>query len=316
MTKQLYVGLDVGGTTVKQGVFSPEGEMLGSLSVPTPPLVDGAGYLAVTNGLDQLVKSVDATIEEVLGIGLAVPCPVPAEGLPKFVANMKLDLIGMQNALEAHCPNAVVRYVNDANAAAMGEVWRGGAQGLSSCVMVTLGTGVGGGVVIDGKVCAGAFGAGGEIGHITVMDDEDEACGCGRHGCLEQYASAKGVVRLYRQECVKRGQAAVELSGPTDTLSLFGAWQAGDEAARAAVSTMCDRLGFALAMISCVVDPERYVIGGGVAGALPLFGDELRERYAHYALASSAETPIVAAQLGNDAGSYGAAYTSLLAAQE
>ena len=316
MAKELFVGIDIGGTTVKPGIFTREGEKLGNLSVPTPPLVDGRGYDAVTRGIDELVASVEAAGDEVLGIGLAVPCPIPADGDVKVVANLRLNLFGLQKALAKHFPKAVVRAVNDANAAAMGELWRGGAQGLSSCVLLTLGTGVGGGVVIDGRVAAGANGAAGEIGHICVNPSEPLECGCGRHGCLEQYVSAKGMVRVYREECAKRGQEPVELSGDTDTLSLFGAYQKGDEAAKAAVSLMCDRLGLALSIISGVVDPERYVLGGGVAGALPLFHDELEERFRHYVLSCSADTPIVAAQLGNNAGMFGAAYVGLLASEE
>ena len=170
-------------------------------------------------------------------------------------------------------------------------------------------------MVVDGKVVAGANGAAGEIGHITVNPAEPLECGCGRHGCLEQYASAKGMVRVYREECARLGTEPVALSGDTDTLSLFDAYKAGDEAAKAAVSLMCDRLGLALSIVSGVTDPERFVIGGGVAGGFDLFKDELAERYRHYVLGCCADTPIVVAELGNDAGIFGAAYEGLLAAQ-
>ena len=316
MARKLYVGLDIGGTTVKQGVFTQEGDMLANLSLPTPPLVDEVGYAVVTDGIDRLVATVDAKPTDVCGIGLAAPCPIPADGNVRVIANMSLDLAGLKGALEAHCPGAATDCVNDANAAAMGELWRGSARGFESCVFITLGTGVGGGVVVGGNVAAGANGAAGEIGHICVNPAEPLACGCGRHGCLEQYVSAKGMVRVYREECAARGIEPVTLTGDTDTLGLFGAYQAGDEAAKAAVSLMCDRLGLALSIVSGVVDPDRYVLGGGVAGALPLFHDELVERFRHYVLSCSADTPVVAAQLGNDAGMYGAAYVGLLASQK
>ena len=315
MGTKLYVGLDIGGTTVKVGAFSAEGERLGKLAVPTPPMVDAAGYQAVCDGISELASSLGAAAEDVLGVGLAVPAPVPADGNVQIVANMDLDLLGLKAALETAFGQAAVAYVNDANAAAMGELWQGGARGLTSCVLITLGTGVGGGVVVDGKVVAGANGAAGEIGHITVNPAEPLECGCGRHGCLEQYVSAKGMVRVYREECERRGLSPVELSGDTDTLSLFNAYKAGDEAAKAAVSLMCDRLGLALSIVSGVTDPERFVIGGGVAGGFDLFADELTERYRHYVLGCCAETPIVVAELGNDAGIYGAAYVGLLAAK-
>lgn len=315
MGTKLYVGLDIGGTTVKVGAFSEAGERLGKLAVPTPPLVDEKGYGAVTDGISQLAASLEAAADDVRGIGLAVPAPVPADGNVQIVANMDLDLLGLKAALEAAFAGATVAYVNDANAAALGELWQGGACGLKSCVLITLGTGVGGGVVVDGKVVAGANGAAGEIGHITVNPAEPLECGCGRHGCLEQYASAKGMVRVYREECARLGTEPVALSGDTDTLSLFDAYKVGDEAAKAAVSLMCDRLGLALSIVSGVTDPERFVIGGGVAGGFDLFKDELAERYRHYVLGCCADTPIVVAELGNDAGIFGAAYEGLLAAQ-
>lgn len=314
MGQELFVGVDIGGTSVKQGVFSKDGKMLGHISTPTPPLVDAAGFDAVSGGLAELVASVGGALEDVRGIGLAAPCPVPADGVVQVIANLSLDLLGLKAALEDTCPGASVAYVNDANAAAMGELWQGGGQGLASCVLITLGTGIGGGVVVDGHVIAGVNGAAGEIGHMCVNPTETVVCGCGRRGCLEQYASAKGLVRVYRQECAERGIEPVALTGDTDTLSLFSAYEAGDEAARAAVSNMCDKLGLALSLVANVIDPDRFVIGGGTAGALDLFHDELAERYSHYALACSAATPIVAAQLGNDAGMYGAAYMGLLAA--
>lgn len=311
MNKEFFIGLDIGGTAVKQGIFTRAGEKLGNISAPTPPLDTRSGYDAVLHGIDELVSSVGGSVDDVRAIGLAVPCPIPANGHVGVIANLKLDLLALQHELELHCPSSIVTYVNDANAAAMGEVWRGGAQGLQSCVFITLGTGVGGGVVINGKVADGASGAAGEIGHICLNPSEPLTCGCGRHGCLEQYASARGIVRLYRDECARRGQTPTELVHDGDTLSLFGAYQTGSEAAKAAVSTMCDYLGLALSIVSGVVDPERYVLGGGVAGALPLFHDELEERFRHYVLSCCADTPIVSAELGNNAGMFGAAYVGL-----
>lgn len=316
MGKALYVGIDVGGTTVKPGVFTAEGELLGKSAVPTPPLLDETGFAAVTGGIDDLLASLSLTAVDVRGMGLAVPCPIPADGRVAVMANIKLDLLALAQALRAHYPDAAVTYNNDANAAAMGELWQGSAAGKASCVMVTLGTGVGGGVIIDGHVASGANGAAGEIGHMCVNPAEPLACGCGRHGCLEQYTSARGVVRLYREVCARRGVAGVEVKHDTDTLSVFEAYKAGDEAAREAVSTMCDKLGLGLSIVACTVDPDEFVIGGGVSGAFDLFADELTERYRHYALACSADAPISVSRLGNDAGIYGAAYLGLLAANE
>ncbi len=190
-------------------------------------------------------------------------------------------------------------------------LWKGAGLDARDFVLVAIGTGVGGGVVCDGQLVAGAFGAGGELGHITVNRAETTSCGCGRHGCLEQYASALGIVRSYVDECSARGIAPVQLQGPTDTLSVFEAYQAGDKAAQAAISTMADALGFALAQISTVLDPPLYLIGGGVSGGLPLFADELQAAFRSYCLPVSTTARIAPATLGNEAAMYGSALTAL-----
>lgn len=261
--KQYYIGIDVGGTSVKEGLFDGEGRLLGKVSVPTPPLTDDAGYRAVIDGIERLMADTRQSVLFIRGIGLAVPCPVPASGVITMAANIEIDPTGLREALEMRCPTAHIRYVNDANAAAMGELWRGSAEGRRNMVMVTIGTGLGGGVVVDGDVIDGAFGAGGEIGHMCVNPDEKRVCGCGLRGCLEQYASASGVVSNYLIECDKQGTIPVELSGPSDSLSVFNACRVGDKAARAAIDTTIEYLARGLQIISAVVDPEVYVLGGG-----------------------------------------------------
>lgn len=310
-SKQYYIGIDVGGTSVKEGLFDGEGNLLGKVSVPTPPLTDEAGYNAVIGGIEQLMAEVQQPVLFVRGIGLAVPCPVPASGVITMAANITINPTELKAALETRCPNANVRYVNDANAAAMGELWRGSAEGRRSMVMVTIGTGLGGGVVVNGDVIDGAFGAGGEIGHICVNPAETRTCGCGLHGCLEQYASATGVVSNYVAECERRGETPVELSGSSDSLSVFNAARAGNEAAIAAIDTTVDYLSLGLQIISAVIDPEMYVLGGGASASSDFFLDKLRAAYAARAFKASAKTPIEVATLGNDAGIFGAAYVAL-----
>lgn len=312
--KQYYIGVDVGGTSVKLGLFDEEGDLLGKTSVPTPSLACDEGYAAVVGGIEQLMGAVQQPMLFVRGIGLAVPCPVPASGVITMAANIEIDAPALKEALEARCPHALVRYVNDANAAAMGEVWRGSAQGHRSMVMVTIGTGLGGGVVVNGDVIDGAFGAGGEIGHICVNPGEERECGCGLHGCLEQYASASGVVNNYLRVCGERGAEPVELVGPSDSRSVFDAARAGDETALAAIDATMDYLSLGLQIVSAVVDPEVYVLGGGASASADMFLDSLREKYAARALKVSRGTSIEVAKLGNDAGIFGAAYVALRAA--
>lgn len=311
-----YVGLDVGGTSVKVGLFTEGGTLVGKGSVPTPPLVDAAGYAAVTDGIERVLTESGASMNDVLGIGLAIPCPVPADGVIRMQANIEIDAPGLEMALREACPRAAVKFVNDANAAAMGELWAGAAKGSTSLVFVTLGTGVGGGVVIDGKVVAGAFGAGGEIGHLCMNPDEERTCGCGGKGHLEQYASATGLVSSYLAECEAAGVEPIELAGPSDSRSLFQACREGNEQALAAMRTMADCLGRALTLIANVVDPEIFLLGGGTSASSDVFLEPLIERYRRYAIPVNADTPIKVASLGNDAGIYGAAYVALQAAAD
>ena len=147
--KQYYIGIDVGGTSVKEGLFDEDGNLLAKASVPTPPIVDAAGFAAVTEAIDQVVAKAQIPRAFVAGIGLAVPCPIPASGDAKVKANIAINLPELRVAIQKHCPDAVVKYENDANAAAMGEAWLGSAKGVQNVVMVTIGTGVGGGVLRD-----------------------------------------------------------------------------------------------------------------------------------------------------------------------
>lgn len=316
MSDRLFLGLDVGGTSVKIGVFTDKGMLLYSMSYPTPPLINEDGYRVVVEGIAQTLEHEDVGVDTVAAIGLALPCPIPDDGEITLVANAQINLPELKEALAKAYPHSCLVLQNDANAAAMGELWKGSAQGCDSLVFITLGTGVGGGIVIDGKVASGTNGAAGEIGHICVNPHETAHCGCGRVGCLEQYASATGIVRAYERHCEKLGVAPRALRGPSDTLTVFEAFEAEEEPAILAVADMCKVLGFALANLSCTIDPSRFVLGGGVSGAFDLFADDLIAAFKHYALSCSAHTPILCAELGNNAGMYGAAYLGLVAFQQ
>lgn len=312
----LLLGIDVGGTAIKAGLFTLEGELLDQQTTPTPALVDGEAFDVVTDSLKALVTDNAHTLEEVVGVGLDIPGPIREDGTPGFLPNIKLDLAGLENAIKGAFANASLVALNDANAATFGELWRGSAQGERSFILVTLGTGVGGGVVCDGKLVPGKHGAGGEIGHMTVNKDESLVCGCGRKGCLEQYASATGLVRLYKAACRMHGTEPVVLSGPSDSYAVFQALEEGDAAAKEAVSQMCEYLAIAFAQMSCIVDPGAFVLGGGVSGSFDVFKDELVERFQAHALPMCADTKIIAASLGNKAGIYGSAYQALLVSRE
>lgn len=305
--KQYYIGIDVGGTSVKEGLFDEDGNLLAKASVPTPPIVDAAGFAAVTEAIDQVVAKAQIPRAFVAGIGLAVPCPIPASGDAKVKANIAINLPELRVAIQEHCPDAVVKYENDANAAAMGEAWLGSAKGVQNVVMVTIGTGVGGGVIVNGDVVSGVVGAGGEIGHMCLNPAEERTCGCGGHGHLEQYSSATGVVRCMKKLLDENPDTPCTLRG-TDFAAkdVFDAARAGDALAAREVDEMTDTLGMALASIASTTDPEMFMVGGGVARAGDVLFNPLREHFKTYAFSSCRETPIVAATLGNDAGIYGA----------
>ncbi len=308
---EVVLGIDIGGTSIKAGLFTPQGELLGERKIPTPALVDELGFTTVVGGLKRMLESYDATPHDVIGCGVDIPAPVAADGSVSMVPNAQLEPDGLVHALADAFPVSTTACVNDANAAAVGEMWQGAARGVSDFVMIAIGTGVGAGVVSNGQLVSGAFGAGGEVGHITVRFDETRACGCGRTGCLEQYASATGIVRLYLEECAARGVTPAAVEHATDTLTVFKALAAGDDCAQIAVHQMCEYLGLAMAQISCVCDPELFLIGGGVAGGFATFAPDLRGCYVKRALKSCHNARIEAASLGNQAAMYGSAYEAL-----
>jgi glucokinase len=311
MNVAYILGVDIGGTSIKAGLFDKSGNLIDVKKIQTIEIVNDVAYAMVVQGLGELLSARDVSSSEVAAIGMTVPGPVDSDGRVGVLANISLDAEGLKGALHKAFPAATVAFVNDANAAALGELWQGGAQGVSNCVMVTLGTGVGGGVIVDGHLVAGAFGAAGEIGHLTMNYEETQTCGCGRKGCLEQYASAKGIVRLYRAACERAKQTPVELSHETDTISVFKAYAAGDACAKEAIEEMSEYLGRALALIACVVDPEVVLIGGGVAGGYNVYAEKVTESFWRHCFSGCAAMRISAATLGNEAGMYGAAYCAL-----
>ena len=308
--KEYAFGIDLGGTTAKVGLFTTAGELLEKWEVPTDTSHSGEHILAnLAAAVRGKMEEKSLSAQQVEGVGVGVPGPVlDSRIVPIVCAN--LGGWGNRNVAEdlsALLDGLPVLVGNDANVAALGEIWMGAAKGCRSAVMVTLGTGVGGGVIVNGKVIDGAHGAGGEIGHITVDPHETAVCGCGKRGCLEQYSSATGVVRCMKKlldenpevECVLRGTDFV-------AKDVFDAARNGDALASREVEDMSNTLGMALASIASTTDPEMFLVGGGVARAGDVLFDPLVKHFKEYAFRSCRETPIKAASLGNDAGIYGA----------
>ena len=197
--KNYAFGVDIGGTTVKLGLFDKEGNVLDKWEIPTVTANAGEAILPdVAKSIKEKLAEKNIDIAEVSGVGVGAPGAVESKGtLVNGAVNLGWGLFNIPEVLGA-LVNLPVKAANDANAAAFGEMWQGGGKGYQDLVAVTLGTGVGGGIIVDGKIVIGANGAGGEIGHIHLEDNEEEACGCKNKGCLEQYASATGIVRLAR----------------------------------------------------------------------------------------------------------------------
>lgn len=306
--KKYSIGVDIGGTTVKLGVFTVEGTLLDKWEIETRKQENGKYILSdITEAIDNKLKDMNISKEEVTGVGVGVPGPVKDDGTVVKCVNLGWGIFNVEEEL-GKLLGLKVQAANDANIAALGEMWQGGGKGHQDIVMVTLGTGVGGGVIVNGKILSGNFGAGGEIGHIKVKDDEDNTCGCGKKGCLEQYCSATGIVseaKRYLESSCK--PSSLRVIGVITAKDVFDAARNGDEVALDVVEQFGQRLGGALAIISCVCDPEAYVIGGGVSRAGDILLDVVKKYYVQNAFHASRETEFTLAKLGNDAGIYGGA---------
>lgn len=306
--KPYAFGVDIGGTTVKLGLFSTDGIMLDKWEIPTRT-VDHGDHI-----LPDVVQSISAKLAEkkiptceVEGIGLGVPGPVGSDFTVYKCINLGWGVFNLKqrmNELLPEIPNVAAG--NDANVATLGELWKGGGMGYRSAVMFTLGTGVGGGVVVDGKIVAGANGGAGEVGHMTVEPNETVPCNCGKKGCLEQYASANGIVRL--------GKRMLEQCDTPSKLREMDAFTSkdicdlareGEKMAGKILDRCGEYLGRAMSYVSCVTDPDVFIVGGGMSRAGTIVTNAALKYYRKYAFHVSTGTSIVIAELGNDAGMYG-----------
>ena len=306
MTKKYAFGVDIGGTTVKMGLFDEEGTVLEKWEIPTNTENHGSAVLPDI-AAEIEAKSAEKNIakEDICGIGVGVPGPVDRHGNVLRCVNLGWSEFNVEETL-GEMTGLKVCAGNDANVAALGEMWKGGGKGHESSVMVTLGTGVGGGVIIDGHILAGANGAAGEIGHMPVNRHETECCGCGKKGCLEQYASATGIARMARQKLAQTERETMLRDIPDVTAKdVFDAAKNGDAVGLELVEELGERLGTALARIGAVCNPEAFVIGGGVSKAGTILTDVITKYYHEVAFHAMTDTPIVLAELGNDAGIYG-----------
>jgi len=306
--KKYGFGVDIGGTTIKMGFFETTGQLLDKWEIKTNTENGGVNILSdVAKSIDNKLAQEGISKNDVQGIGVGVPGPVKQDAIVNRCVNLGWGIVNVAEELGA-LTGLQVKVGNDANVAALGEMWQGGAKGCKDVVMVTLGTGVGGGIIVDGKIVAGFNGAGGEIGHITVNPDEIEACNCGNYGCLEQYTSATGIVRMAKRKLAKSDdETTLRSFEPLTAKDIFDEAKIGDEVAKELVDELGKILGSTLAMITCVVNPEAVVVGGGVSKAGAILIDTIQEHYKETAFYASKETRFELATLGNDAGIYGCA---------
>ena len=301
-------GVDIGGTTIKMGLFQFDGKMVDKWEIKTRTENAGEAILPdVTKAINKKMMEFGLEKQQILGIGLGIPAPVTEDGIVPNTANLGWGYKEVKRELE-ELTGIHVATGNDANVAALGEMWLGGGQGHRNMVMVTLGTGVGGGVIINGECVIGKHGAGGEIGHICVNYEETEPCGCGNRGCLEQYASATGIVRLARKRLAQDEEPSLlrdvtELSAK----EVFDAVKKDDKAAIEVAKEFGKYLGYALANLAAACDPAVIVIGGGVSRAGEILVDYIEGPFKERAFFANRETQFALAQLGNDAGICGAA---------
>lgn len=298
-------GVDVGGTTVKIGLFSGDGKLEEKYEIATDKSDQGAHIIEhIAAKLDEIIAEKSYWILDCMGVGIGLPGPVD-RGMILGCVNLGWGIFSIVEEFSKAFHNVPVYAGNDANTAALGEYVAGAGKGMKNMMMVTLGTGVGGGIIIDGRILEGANGGAGEIGHIPVNPQEQDICGCGKKGCLEQYASATGIVRVAEKLRKENGNTA--LPAGCTAKQVFDYAKEGDELAMQAVEELGRYLGLALASCACVLNPEGIVIGGGVSRAGKILLDVTEKNFQTYVFKPCRNVKFCLAELGNDAGIYGAA---------
>ncbi len=306
--ERLCFGIDIGGTSVKLGLFSDQGSLLDKWEIPTRKEDSGSHILEdVAESINKKIAADKLDRERIIGIGIGVPGPVTEDGTVINCVNLGWGVFNVAEETK-RLTGFETKVGNDANVAALGEMWQGGGRGYKNLIMVTLGTGVGGGVILNGEILTGSNGAAGEIGHITVNFKEEDKCNCGRNGCLEQFASATGIVKeakrlLEKSEEPSKLRDVQHLSAKV----IFDYAKEGDALSVESVDQLCRYLAIAMSHIAHVVDPQAFVIGGGVSKAGTMLTDLIKKYYESNVLFALKNKDFKLAELGNDAGIYGSA---------
>ena len=300
-------GVDLGGTTVKIAYFDEQGTMIAKWEIPTVTAGGGKQILPdIAASIRQFIEQKTVDPATIIGVGIGVPGPVSSKGVVNKCINLGWGVFNIAEDL-SNLVGFPVKAGNDANVAALGEFWKGGGQGCDNMVFVTLGTGVGGGIVVEGRLLHGAHGSGAEIGHLVLNRDEAIPCNCGKRGCVEQYCSATGIVRLAKEAMEGVSELSrLHRANPLTCKDIFDAGKAGDALALQVLNQYYAYLGEFLANICCVVDPDAVVLGGGVSKAGQMLLDGTRPYFDKYVFHAASGARFALASLGNDAGAYGA----------
>lgn len=305
--KKYAFGVDVGGTTCKIGLFETAGPLLEKWEIKTDVSDEGEHVLDdVAAALKTKMAERNISADDLQGIGLGTPGAVDQEGYVRSSLNIGWTCKQADKELSEKMGGILVKGINDANAAALGEMWQGGCKGYKNAIMLTLGTGLGCGIIIDGKILVGAHGGAGEVGYLIVNPQEEEKCECGPKGCIEQYCCATGLVRLANRALVKPHESSyLDQVDQVTAKDVFDAYKAEDLLAKKIVEEFATLMAIGLAGLSCIADPEIYVIGGGVSKAGQPLLDVIQKKYKEYTEEFYHDTKFALAQLGNDAGIYG-----------
>ena len=300
-------GVDLGGTTVKIAWFDENGTMLSNWEIPTRTEDGGSQILPdIAASVLAFIQQQSLAPEQLIGIGIGVPGPVSHEGVVNKCINLGWGVFNIAQEL-SKLTGLPVKAGNDATVAALGECWKGGGKGCRNMVFATLGTGVGGGIVVEGQVLHGAHGSGAEIGHMVLNREETVQCNCGKYGCVEQYCSATGIVRMAKEHLQKTDAASALRSIPELTCKdIFDAGKDGDSLALEILDRYYRYLGEFLANVACVVNPEAIVLGGGVSKAGQPLLDGAKKYFDRHVFHAAKNVRFALAVLGNDAGAYGA----------
>ena len=324
MTNKKIIGIDLGGTSIKFGILTTEGVVQDKWSIPTNILDGGKNIVPdIVASINHRLNLYNLDKSEFLGIGMGTPGTVNIEkGTVKAAYNLNWE--NTQEVASVISKGVGLPFIldNDANVAALGERWVGAGENNPDVVFITLGTGVGGGIISAGHLIHGVAGAAGEIGHICVEPHDGFACTCGNYGCLETLTSATGIVRLSNKfaeeyEGTSSIKASIDNGDAVTSKDIFGAAEDGDAFSLSVVDKFAYYLGFACANLGSTLNPDSIVIGGGVSAAGEFLRAKVEENFKKYAFPSVRNsTKIKLAVLGNDAGIIGAASLALKFGEE